>query len=161
MNYYPDDLEKYVKLYSVNHNSYYSPLQSAIYPIGKYSDYSWLSNDNIFKDKSNILVSRIEEVYSEITGRQKLKESIFYKICYQDLQFSTKLLQLDSWNRAPGQNMVLDRRRSHLERTLLDLEKFKLQEEESCWRDVANLKKELRDVLAEYRDLKRKEKWLE
>ena len=114
-----------------------------------------------WKEKQTMLAQRIDQIYSEIINREKLKTDLIHGILYQEIRVDEELFKLDEWSgEAQETNKVLVTRKLNLERMLQELQKSKWNEYASCFRDIGQLKKELRDTLQEYWNQKRKDQLL-
>ena len=56
-----------------------------------------------------------------------------------------------------GLNPNVDRMRSNIDKELIGLEREKRMEEVACWRDISRLRGELREIMGEYAQEKRKD----
>ena len=92
--------------------------------------------DIIFRQKQDLIDSKIHMLYSEIGSRVSLKEKNLYRINYDQCSFRNLINDVCGY--------VYDRRRVELERRILDLEEEKRREESNFFRDIMFLNKELR-----------------
>lgn len=114
-----------------------------------------------WKQKQAMLSQRIDQIYREIENRETLKTDLIHGILYREIRVDEELFKLDKWSgEAQETNKILVTRKLNLERMLQELQKSKWNEYASCFRDVGQLKKELRDTLQEYWNQKRKDELL-
>jgi len=109
------------------------------------------------QNKLLIIESAIKQVMGEISQREillaELLEDIEQQICIQKEMF---------FRVAPyGASFITEgdpKRRVAIERTLAELECEKRREQASAWKDIASLKRELRELFREYNEEKRKQR---
>jgi hypothetical protein len=85
------------------------------------------------------------DITALIDERKKLKEQNLYQIAQGECEVLTRMHRLDDW--LEGINPGVDKRRSGLEKDLLDFGRQKRTEEVSAWKDVLMLKKDLGKLL--------------
>ena len=97
--------------------------------------------DQLMGHRQEVLNSRIDMLYTEITQRFQLKDENLYRIKLDQCAFKNMVYirHEDIW----------DDRRVELERRILDLEQEKRREKSGCFKDVLFLRKELRDTMIE------------
>ncbi|MBN2458730.1 hypothetical protein JXB28_00440 [Candidatus Woesearchaeota archaeon] len=109
-----------------------------------------LEVEYIFKDMENKKLDSIKEVINDIQvlidERQKLRDEIFVDMDKMILSI-TNFLNEKKEEMKPEEVVELKRK-------VTELEQAKTQEKLNAWRDVSNLKKELRDHLREFKDKK-------
>ena len=114
-----------------------------------------------WKEKQAMLAQRIDQIYREIENREKLKTGLIHGILYQEIRVDEELFKLDKWsNEALETNKVLVSRKLTLEKMIQELNAQKNREYTACFRDIGQLKKELRDTLQEFWNQKRKDQLL-
>jgi hypothetical protein len=99
---------------------------------------------HFLQTKRTNLTRSIKTIVNLIEQREMLHEHNLYKIEQSECEIQNKLLQIDHW--IIGFNPVIDKRRSALEKELLDFEKQKRQEKVAAWKDVLSLKNQLIDL---------------
>jgi len=97
---------------------------------------------------------RIAELNQETRSRVDLQDYFIGQLDYQIGEAAFSLSQLRSWG--VGYNTGVDVKRNWLERQLKELRKERRDAELRTWEDVIQLRRELREVLEEYRDLRRR-----
>lgn len=109
-----------------------------------------LEVEYIFKDMENKKLDSIKEVIDDIKNlieeRQKLRDEIFVDMDKMILSI-TNFLNEKKDGMKPEEVVELKRK-------ITELEQAKTGEKLNAWRDVSNLKKELRDSLRELKDKK-------
>lgn len=98
-----------------------------------------------FQLKRHSLMRSFYDITALIDERKKLKEQNLYQIAQGECEVLTRMHRLDDW--LEGMNPGVDKRRSGLEKDLLDFGRQKRAEEVSAWKDVLMLKKDLRELL--------------
>lgn len=144
-------------------------MQSTNYYVPNYPNYIWKppsatsSSDPVeefFNDRLRIVRATIQQVLNEIETRETLSEQTLRKLDAEICEAGERLLQI-----APHGSSTFTigdpRRRASIEGEIAALEKEHRQEQISKWKDTAALKHELRELLREYMDEKRKEKALQ
>lgn len=113
--------------------------------------------EGFVRDKLIIIEAAINQVLGEIEQREQLLtellEDIDAQICIQKEMF---------FRIAPyGSSAITEgdpKRRVAIEGMLASLETEKRREQASAWKDIASLKRELRELLREYNEEKRKQR---
>ena len=108
------------------------------------------------RGKILILENIIGEVLKEIEKRELLMETALDTISNQECQLKTALMAVAPWGDSPS-TLGDPRRRAALEKEIASLEAEKRSEETAAWKDIAGLKKELREVFREYLEERRKQ----
>lgn len=114
--------------------------------------------DQFMGGKKEFLAKSIEDILGLMYEREQLKYENFSKIDDESCKFGTQLLELEKWY--TGKNSNIDKWKSNLQRDLAALEREKRFEEVACWRDTTRLKSELREVMKEFSQEKRRESLL-
>ena len=104
--------------------------------------------DGFFAGKRDAIAGGVEDVLGLIYEREQLKYENLFKIDCDSCKVQGRLLPLEYWR--PGINSEIDKVRTNIERELISLEREKRMEEVACWRDVARLRSELREVLQDF-----------
>ena len=97
--------------------------------------------NELLRQKQNLIQARILMLDSDLRHRYTLKSQNLYEIALNQCA-CRDLIQLIG-------EQVMDKRRTELERKILDLEQERRQEQVGYFRDILFLKKELRDTLIE------------
>jgi len=105
--------------------------------------------DIIFKQKQDMIDTKIHMLYSEIGERSSLKKNNLYRIDYDQCSFRNLINTVCGY--------VYDRRRVELEQKIIDLEEEKRREESNFFRDIMFLTKELRFAKIEEMEEKQKQ----
>lgn len=111
--------------------------------------------DNVKDFIASINVDKIEnikEVMDEITtmiAERKDLSSVLIMSCDKVLSSTSSII-----SRIPPEAL---REEIQLHAKVLEIEELKIREKLECWRDVARLKQELREHLAEFRDQESKQ----
>jgi hypothetical protein len=105
--------------------------------------------------KKRFLSRGIEDVLGLIHERVKIKYDLMHQIDYDSCKMKTHLFPL--YHFQVGLNPNVDRMRSNIDKELVGLEREKRMEEVACWRDISRLRGELREIMAEYSQEKRKD----
>ena len=98
----------------------------------------------------------VEEVCQEIESRKELKRELVSKL--QDGVESVRSLldEIERWE--PGYKPSVNGRRTNLEKERLALKREERLQELNAWRDISMLRRQLRELLKEYREaLRRKD----
>jgi hypothetical protein len=109
--------------------------------------------------KLRIVEAGIEQVIQEIEEREKLRDSLLEEIDNEFCRQRELLFQVAP--RGSSTFTVGDpKRRSNIEKELATLESEKRRERTSAWKDIANLKTEVRGLLREHSEEKRRQQVL-
>lgn len=108
--------------------------------------------------KKHFLTRGIEDVLGLIQERVQIKYDNLRKITYDSSKTKGMLFQLYRWQ--IGGNPNVDRLRMGIEKELIGLEREKRMEEVNCWRDVTRLRTEMRELLGETAQEKRRDSLL-
>jgi len=113
--------------------------------------------DVLFADKVNATKFSILHLISRVRERQTIKKRNLEKIDYDVDKFKTELAQIEDL-RIYNEIFDLDNKKTRIGLTqkISGLKKEKRAEETSCWRDLTQLRKELMDLIKEYRTASRK-----
>ena len=103
--------------------------------------------DQFLSHKRRFLAQSVEDILGLIYEREQLKYDNHQKIDFDSTKIGTRLFEVDYWR--AGSNPNIDKVRSNLERELFAMEKEKRMEEVACWRDIARLRTDLREVMRE------------
>lgn len=112
-----------------------------------------------FADKLQGLRQRIEGLRQELNVRRDLRRRFLQELDYQITVAALSLKEFQFWG--IGYNRGVDMKRSLLERQLADFRQKRRQEELRFWGDAVTLRKDLRNVLAEYQDALRRARLIE
>ena len=113
--------------------------------------------ERFFRGKKVFLAKSVEDILGLIYEREYLRDENIRKIDYESSKSRIKLFGLDQWPSGIGFNPDIDKLRLNIEQDLTALEKEKRMEEIICWRDVCRLKTDLRQVMGEVSQEKRRE----
>jgi len=105
--------------------------------------------------KLRILEAAISQVLKEIQERELLRDMTIEDINRQQCELNTALMAVAPWGDSPS-TLGDPRRRASLEKEIAALVAEKRHEAIAHWKDVASLKSELRELLREYHEEKRK-----
>jgi len=115
--------------------------------------------DVYFSEKLSSLKDTIDQISEEMTTRHEFAGRFLYQIDYQIRECAFSLAEFNSWG--VGYNTGVDKKRNHLERMLNDLRKERRAAELRCWEDVVALRKDMREALAEYKEIVRRGEMLQ
>jgi len=122
-------------------------------------DYTGSSDliDALFTDKVNTTRFSVLHLISQMRERQKIKKRNLEGIDYNMDNFKTQLAQVEDLC-LYNEIFDLDRRKTRIKigEKITGLEKEKRAEKTSCWRDLTQLRKELTDLIKEYKIASRK-----
>jgi len=107
-----------------------------------------------FTAKQAFLGKSVQDIVGLIYERESLKYASFRAMDYQATQTKTKLFELN--NLRFGLDPQFERVRQNIEKELNTLESEKRREYVECWRDIMRLKGDLREVMREFGQEKRK-----
>ena len=107
-----------------------------------------------FTAKQAFLGKSVQDIVGLIYERETIKYESFHAMDYQAARIKTKLFELQ--NMRTGLNPQMERITQNIEKELNVLESEKRREEVECWRDVMRLKGDLREVMGEFGQEKRK-----
>jgi hypothetical protein len=113
--------------------------------------------DVLFTDKVNATKFSIVNLISQMRERRVIKKRNLERIDYDTDRFKTELAQIEDLC-LYNEIFNLDNRKTkiNLDGKIAGLKKEKRAEETSCWRDLTQLRKELTDLIKEYRIASRK-----
>jgi len=113
--------------------------------------------DVLFTDKANVARFSILHLISQMRERRVIKKRNLERIDYDADKFKTELAQIEDLC-LYNEIFNLDNRKTklNLDGKITGLEKEKRAEETSCWRDLTQLRKELTDLIKEYKIASRK-----
>ena len=98
----------------------------------------------------------IEEVSQEIESRRELRHRLVSKLSDGVEKVQSLINEIEHWE--PGYKPSVNGRRTNLEVECLSLKKEERLQELNAWRDISMLKRQLRELLKEYREaLRRKD----
>jgi hypothetical protein len=106
-----------------------------------------------FTDKLLTLRQGISQINDEIVSRKRLLDRSQDDIDYQITKTASSLEQLVF---RIGYNRAIDQKRNFLERELANLRRERRATRLRFWEDVVQLRRELRETTAQYRDALRK-----
>ena len=123
----------------------------------KYTSVLNEDSEEIFRSLSDAKLGNIKGVIDDINElidkRQKLTSELFSDIDKTNIEINNSLLELKTIINSPNINKdELVRAQLELRKKLIELEEVKMQEKINNWRDVALLKKELRDRVREFKE---------
>jgi len=123
----------------------------------KYTSVLNEDSEEIFRSLSDAKLGNIKGVIDDINElidkRQKLTSELFSDIDKTNIEINNSLLELKTIINSPNINKdELVRAQLELRKKLIELEEVKMQEKVNNWRDVALLKKELRDRVREFKE---------
>lgn len=98
--------------------------------------------DLMFSDKTAFAKSSVINNISQIKERMYLRDRNIGKIDYDICSQRNRLLQLEDLF-TNGTSPITHKLKNDIERTILESEKEKRDQEVSCWRDIALLRKDL------------------
>jgi len=129
-------------------DNFIDELESGKKYISKKAQHASQDVEKIFSDlsteKIGSLKEAIEDIQQLIITRQKLNEEINIDIDKLKMDIDNFILKFgDDTTRAEQLN---------LKKKQVELEEIKIQEKVNAWRDIANLKKELRERIKEFRE---------
>jgi hypothetical protein len=93
----------------------------------------------------------IDQLAREAQARAQLHEESLREIDYQVSKAAFSLDQFSHWG--IGYNTGVDFKRNHLEREISNLRKERRSTLVRTWEDIASLRKEFREAVAEYKSL--------
>ena len=109
-----------------------------------------LEVEYIFKDlqdkKLGSIKELIEDIQSLIQERKKLRDEIFNDLENISIKINNFL--------AEKQDELKPEELVEIKRKIVEIEEAKAQEKLNAWRDISNLKKELREHIREFREKK-------
>jgi hypothetical protein len=97
--------------------------------------------ERLLENRRELVDSRITMLLKEISQRYRIREYNLYHINLDQCGFKSLIFDM-------GDN-IWDRRRTELERKIIDLEQEKRREQASFFKDILFLRKELRDSVIE------------
>ena len=106
--------------------------------------------------KLKVLEAAIEQISQEIDDRERLRDTLLSKMDEAICEQKESLFQVAPYGSSPF-TLGDSKRRSSIEKELGVLEAEKRRETTSAWKDIAGLKKELRLLLREYDEEKRRQ----
>ena len=92
----------------------------------------------------------VEEVSREIESRRELRLELISSLSDGVEKVQYLINEIEHWE--PGYKPSVDGRRTGLERECLSLEREGRLQELNSWRDISMLKRQLRELLKEYRE---------
>lgn len=115
--------------------------------------------DQIFGKDAAVLAGWIEEVKQYIGTRQSLAADALADLDSRLFVVDRELNRVSHWS--PGYKPSADRRRSDMENQLERLLTEQREHRLSLWRDLGEMRKELRLLVREYRKAKRRQDLLQ
>ena len=115
--------------------------------------------ERTFTEDVRLLKKRMKEIKQELESRKDLRRYSLSEMESDVSALECYLNRINHW--APGYKSGVDKRRSDMERELLELKKEERMERLAFWKDVALLEKELLSLLREYRKAMRKKELLD
>ena len=109
--------------------------------------------------KLRIIEASIEQIHQEIENREKLGDA-FLETIDKDICVQKEMLYQVAPDGSSPFTVGDSKRRGSIEKELAALEAEKRKEACSAWKDIANLKKELRVLLREHSEEKRRQQVL-
>lgn len=110
-------------------------------------------SDDVFKDLSEAKLTTIkgviEDVNELIKQREELSKSLLEILEKTKMEVNEALMQNQQHIKL---NPELIKERLELKKKLVDIEEDKINEKVNSWRDIALLKKELRERIKEFKD---------
>jgi len=98
----------------------------------------------------------IEEVCQEIESRRELRHKLVSKLSDGVEKVHSLINEIEHWE--PGYKSSVNGRRTNLEVECLSLKKEERLQELNAWRDISILKRQLRELVKEYKEaLRRKD----
>jgi len=107
--------------------------------------------DDFFTYKIKDLKEFIDHITKEISVRFEIKKEFDKELDYQLSKAAFSLSEFKRWGL--GYNTGVDVKRNMLEKQLTDLRREKRRTEIQCWEDIISLRKDLRNILEEYKTL--------
>jgi hypothetical protein len=92
----------------------------------------------------------VEEVSGEIESRRRLRRELISRLSDGVQGVQSLIDEIEHWT--PGYKPSVDGRRTGLEREYLNLRREERLQELNAWRDISILKRQLRELLREYRE---------
>jgi hypothetical protein len=92
----------------------------------------------------------MEEVSQEIESRRKLRHDSISKLSDGVEKVQYLIDRIEHWE--PGYKPSVDTRKTGLEKEYLSLKREERIQELNAWRDISVLKRQLRELLREYRE---------
>ena len=102
------------------------------------------SIDELFKDRMNLIRSKIELILLQLDQRKNINPENLYQIGQDSCQVQNLIFQMGY------RTYLMDRDRLSLEKMKFDLEAQKRMEETSYFRDTGLLNQDLKDTLIQY-----------
>ena len=109
--------------------------------------------------KLRIIEASIEQIHQEVESREKLRDA-FLEAIDKEICVQKELLYQVAPDASSPFTVGDSRRRGSIEKELAALEAEKRKETCSAWKDIANLKKELRALLREHSEEERRQQVL-
>lgn len=106
---------------------------------------------NLQESKLGTIQGVIDDINELIKQREELTKALLRDLEQMKIEINSVLIQNQDHDRL---NVELVRERLELKKKLADLEEAKVNEKVNCWRDIALLKKELRETIKEYKESK-------
>ena len=110
--------------------------------------------DKYFNERLAVAGKQATQLRQEIETRVELHDYFLARLDYQIREAAFSLSQVSSWG--IGYNTGVDVKRNFLERQLAQFRKERRETELRAWEDIVDLRKELREATAEYRELRRR-----
>lgn len=123
--------------------------------LSKITEYNTnkLEDNRVFEmmqsEKTDSIKASIEDIQEAILMRKQLSQEIldlFTKVVVETDNFIIKLHEVDR------RSELIRGEQMRIKQKQMEFESKKIEERLNCWRDVALLKKELREHLAEFRE---------
>ncbi len=110
-------------------------------------------------DKVGLIKESITDIHNMIAERGKLHKQLLDSLVEIELFVDNKMPKFESisTNTLPQKSDII----KELLKKKIELQEIKIQEKLNVWRDIALLKKELRDHMKEFRDMESKTNMLD
>ena len=112
--------------------------------------------DVVLGDKVRTFRSVLSDILLQIEKRNQIGKYMVTQLDLEICDHQSKLFNIYTWD--TGANRNIEARRNALEKTVSQLEKEQRDRITETWRDIAQLKKELRQRFIEYCDIQRRYK---
>ncbi len=106
---------------------------------------------DVGKEKISALQTSISEINEQIKGREKLSRQIFNECEKLKTEINNFLSESQMLNIGSDDNSVI-REKTDLRHKKMEVSELQLNEKINCWKDVAQLKKELREYERELQE---------
>lgn len=143
----------------LNGQGLYQTSPKTIIPLKPSSNQNDSSIDDILAVSSEALFDKVMNTALAIISRLKIHRYINYRLDYQSLYITNKVLELSGFYNSRDSN--IEQLKNAFTSEILKLEQQKLQEKVTCWRDLLEPMRYFLNLFFQHKELQNDRKLLE